>query len=78
MADKRLLMMIEEEPIKCQQWLRKRSFIEKYLGIRYSLRYIGVFCLTEEREEHLLIGFPKKNNNCLMPLEWCIIYQIFF
>ena len=76
MVDKRLLMMIEDEPTKCQQWLRKRSFTQKDLGIRYSLCYNGVFRLTEEREEHLLVGFPKKNNHSLMPLEWCIITKL--
>ena len=50
---------------------------KKFHCIRYSLRYIGVFCQTEERKEHLLVGFPKRNNHCLMPLEWCIIYQTF-
>ena len=62
---------------KVSTMTKEKSFIEKYVGIRYSLRYIGVFCLTEEREEHLLVGFPKKNH-CLMPLEWSIIYQTFF
>ena len=58
----------------------KKRFIEKDLGINgtpYGIFIIGVFCVTEEREEHLLVGFPKRNNHCLMPLEWCLIYQNF-
>ena len=53
-------------------------FGSRKYGTEYdSLRYIGVLCLTDEGKEHLLVGFPKTNNHCLMPLEWCIIYHTF-
>ena len=54
----------------------QRKALRKTLadGTRYG---IGVFFLTGERKEEKMVGFQKRNNHCLMPLEWRIIYQTF-
>ena len=58
MADKRLTCAIIDDDrggaYKVSMAKEKKFFFVKDLGIRYSLRYIRVFCLTEEREEHWL------------------------
>ena len=53
----RLLMMIEEEPMK--------SFIEKDLDM-YSLRYIGVFCLTEKRENMYIYWLGSRKGTTIV------------